>query len=960
LSTSTLTGTVVDQSGPVPGATISAVNTQTGFRYQAVAGTNGGYQIAGLQPGTYKISVSFAPAYKEQTRTVQILVGQTITADFKLAVDAVYTESMTVIGSGTPVAIETKTSEVSTNITQQQIRSLPLNNRNFLAFAQLAPGVSFTKDNDAAGQTFTSGAQNAKQVNVFIDGVSFKNDIIKGGAFMQDSSRGNPFPQGAVQEYKVLTQNYKAEYDKAAAAVITAVTKSGGNKFDGEAFYLYQNKGMVELDTFAKARGDKKPSYSRNQYGVSLGGPIIADKLNFFITGERNKRDVVASVFRGTSWDRRPPNLASLLDPYPVGTIAAPLDEKLYFGKMSLQASASQLADLSYHRRSEKEIRGFGGARVQEGASNFKISTDNLNLHHQLVLGPNAINEATGTFQKQQWIDSAVDPSKPHLNYANLLDIGGKDYQQNLQQKRTGIRDDLSYYTNWHGGHALKAGVVLNKADYNMTKSAFGTPYFEFRQNENWQFPFLARYGFGNPTLKFGNNQYGIYAQDDWTIDKLTVNAGVRWDYETNMLNNSWVTPPDVVAGLQTACRHYDKPVGGKSDWCIRDIFNINDYISTGNNRSSYKGMVQPRLGLSWDPVGDAKTVLFGGWGLYYDRVTLNDIFDEQYRHSFKQYTFCFTDQTGKQPEGCGVPAIKWDPAYQSAAGLAGLIARGQTPGPEIFLLSNSTKPPRTVQYTAGVRHQITPNLLGSLSYGATRGRNGLVWSFGAEPPGTAFNDRWGGWVQIPKYGFIMRSFTARRTKYDAIYLTLDRPRTSGSRWGANVAYTLAKGSQNASLDDGTAFAFDFLPANGFPMFPANGDERHRLVMSGSIALPANFEASSIINLSSGSPFTYTNCLAGWDKCVTYFNGGKPAKESFLGIKQFGYRNVDARLSWSAPSISRAQISLIAEAFNILNFKNYSSFEGWAGAPGEPNPKFMQPTAAFNARRFQFGTRVTF
>jgi hypothetical protein len=93
---------------------------------------------------------------------------------------------------------------------------------------------------------------------------------------------------------------------------------------------------------------------------------------------------------------------------------------------------------------------------------------------------------------------------------------------------------------------------------------------------------------------------------------------------------------------------------------------------------------------------------------------------------------------------------------------------------------------------------------------------------------------------------------------------------------------------------------------------------------------------------------------------VTYFNGGRPAKQNFLGIKQFAYRNVDARLTWNAPAISRARISLIAEAFNIFNFTNYKDFEGWAGAPGEPNPKFMQPNGAFNARRYQFGTRVTF
>ncbi|MFZ2492737.1 MAG: TonB-dependent receptor [Thermoanaerobaculia bacterium] len=958
ITTASVSGVVFDATGPIPGATVVAVNTRSGFRHETTAGNDGRYQIAGLQPGTYDIKVA-SEAYKEQTRSVQVLIGQTLTADFKLTVDALYTENITVVGETTQLLVDTKSSEVTTNITPQQIESLPVNNRNFLAYAALAPGVSFTANTDEAGQTFSSGAQKSSQVNVFIDGVSYKNDLIKGGAFMQDSSRGNPFPQSAVQEYQVLTQNYKAEYDKAAAAVITAVTKSGGNAFAGDVFYFLQNKGMVTQDDFAKTRGDKKAPYERNQYGFSLGGPIIADKLNFFLTAERNDREVVSSVFHGSEWAKRPANVATILDAYDTGTLSAPLDSKLYFGKVSLQPASNQSAEMTFHRRDEQERRGFGNQRVEEGATNFEVATDALSLRHQFVFGGNAINEATVTYQSQQWNDTAIDPSKPHLNYTNLLDIGGKDFLQNLEQKKISIRDDLSYFVNWAGSHAIKGGLVLSQVEYDMSKAAYGNPYFEFRSAENWQFPFLARYGFGDPALQFDNTQYGLYVQDDWTIFRLTVSGGVRWDYETNMLNNDWVTPPDVANGLRTACRTYGTAIGGKTDWCIKDLFDVEDYISTGDNRSSYKGMIQPRIGLTFDATGDGKTVLFGGWGLYYDRVPLNDIFDEQYRHSFKQYTFCFT-QDGTQPANCGVPAIQWNPSYQSAAGLAGLVAKGQTPGPEIFLLKNDMKPPRTIQYTAGIRRQLTSSWLGSLTYAASRGRNGMAWSFGTLPPGTAFNDRWGNWISIPGYGFIMRSYDQRRTEYDGIYLTLDRPRTAGSRWGMNIAYTYGEGFQNASTDDGTAFAFDYVPTD-WPMFPSNGDERHKLVMSGTLALPAGFEASSIISLGSGTPYTYTDCLAGWDKCKTMFNGQRPEKESFLGLKEFAYRSVDARLQWNAPSFGTpARVSLIGEAFNLFNFDNNGCLEGWAGAPGEPNPKFGQPTCQFNTRRFQLGARIAF
>ena len=124
--------------------------------------------------------------------------------------------------------VDTRTSEVTTNVTEEQVRYLPQNTRNFLNFAALAPGVRVA-DNEIRKE-ITAGALPSQNINVFIDGVSYKNDVIEGGVIGQDASRGNPFPQNAVQEFQVITQNYKAEYEKAASAIITAITKSGGNR----------------------------------------------------------------------------------------------------------------------------------------------------------------------------------------------------------------------------------------------------------------------------------------------------------------------------------------------------------------------------------------------------------------------------------------------------------------------------------------------------------------------------------------------------------------------------------------------------------------------------------------------------------------------------------------------------------------------------------------------------------
>jgi hypothetical protein len=955
-TSATISGIVNDESGNIfPGATITATNTASGFTHTATAGADGRFTLAGLPPATYRIDVT-APSYKGSSRQVQVLVGQSLELNFRLTPDLVLMENITVIGEGTQVLMDTRTTEVSTNITQHQIENLPMNNRNFLSFAGLAPGVSFTRDTEGQGQTFSSGAQDAKQVNVFIDGVSFKNDIIKGGAFMQDSSRGNPFPQDAVQEYQVLTQNYKAEYEKATAAVISAVTKSGSNTLSGNAFYLFQDKGMVTQDDFAKKRGDKKGDYERNQYGLSIGGPIIRDRMHFFLTGERNERDVVSSVFYGSEWNTAPASVKALLSEYEIGTVVSPFESTLLFGKLNFQPTSNQSAELSIHTRDEDEIRGFGDQRVREGGANIIIGTDAATLRHQFVFSGSAINEATLSYQNLAWADTATDLDKVHQNYVNLLNVGSKDFIQDLEQTRVSLRDDVSFYFNWRGSHTLKVGGVASNVSYDLTKSAFVNPLFEYRGSENWQYPFKAIVGFGDPSLDFDNSQFGFYAQDDWKFNKLTVNAGLRWDYETNMLNNDYVTPAPIANGLRTACRTYAQPVGGKTEWCIRDLFDVEDYISTGDNRESPSDLFQPRLGLSYDLRGNGQTVVFGGWGLYYDRVTLNDIYDEAYRQQWRQYSICFTPDGTPNPQ-CGPTAVKWDTKYLDPDQLRTLVASGQTGGPEIYLLENDTKTPQSTQWTIGLRQQLGANWLGSLTYANSHSENGLVWSFGTEPPGTKFDDRWGNWIGIPGYALILRSYDDRVRDYEGIYLTLDRPRTAGSRWGFNFAYTYSEGFQNASTDDGVAFSFDFLPPN-FPQFPANGDERHRIVTSGSVSLPFGFDASSIISLGSGTPVSYAEALTG--PYHYYPNGTSQPKQSFLGIDEFAYRSVDLRLQWNAPRFSRVAISLIGEAFNIFDYDNYSGYDTWGGGLNSPNPNFLTPNTEFNTRRFQIGTRITF
>lgn len=954
-TTATLRGTVSDEGGaPIAGASLVAVHSETGLTVSAESGPSGSYSMT-LPPGPYEITVA-ATGKESLTEGVRAQVGQALTIDFELGGTARLAEEITVTAEYVP---EFFTSELATNVSTEQIEQLPQNNRNFLSFAALAPGVGFTPNQDEAGQKYRSGGLDSRQVNVFVDGLSFKNDLLQGGAFMQDSSRGNPFPQNAVQEFRVLSQNYKAEYEKAAAAVITAVTKSGGNEVRGDLLYLFQDKGMVEQDDFSKDRGEEKPEYERWQGGLSVGGPVIRDTMHFFLSYEQQEQDRFATVLRGGSFSAAPQNVQNLLAPYPTGLILQPFESKLYFGKLSWQPGGAQHLDVTLHKRDEQEVRGFGTQRVEEGAESLEIETDAATARHSWYSG-SLLNEAGLTYQKLGWSPTGINTTTPRQNYIDILDIGGRDATQDFEQDKIGLRDDLSYRFSWHGEHGIKTGVSFNQLDYKVEKTLFSNALFEFRRDEQWQFPFQARLGFGDPALEFSNEQLGLYLQDDYEVGAWTFNVGLRWDYESNMINNDYTTPPELVAALQSGCRTYGQPVGGQTTWCLRDFLDLDTYTTDGSDRDDYYGMLQPRLGFSWDATGDGKTVVFGGWGKYYDRVILNDIFDEQYRQQFKIFSFCFSADGSPTPN-CGVPAIRWDPSYLSAAGLAGLIARGQAPGPEVFLVSNDLRPPRSDQWTLGVRRQINDRWNGSLAYAGVRGYNGMSWFFGDNPPGTAFNDRFGGNVGVPGYARVFVTSQARRQWYDAIFLTLDR-RYGGDRlpWGFNLAYTYADAEQTGTDNpgEGVSFgAFDYGSSADFYRFPASNVDEHRVVASGTIGLPFDFRASSFMTLGSGAPFTIFDDSVG--PFTVRWNEGDPPKDDFLG-SEWAYASLDLRLDWEVAIRDLVTLGLIGEVFNATDFDNGGCFESFKPRLPSTNARFGQANCEFNTRRFQMGATLKF
>jgi hypothetical protein len=957
-TTSTIVGVVSDNAGVLPGAQVVAVNADSGFRYEAVADGEGAFRLSGLAPGRWEIKVS-SQAFKEQSRLVELLVGQTVTVNVRLALDQMYVEDVTVVGTvEAQRLIDTRNPEITTNITKEQIELLPQSSRNFLRFAGLAPGIR-TADDENANQVFSSGGQNSRQANVYIDGLSYKNDVLVGGAFMQDASKGNPFPQNAVQEYKVITQNFKAEYEKASSAVITAVTKSGGNVFHGDGLVLWQNKDMVALDPISEERDAEKPDYERFQGGVSLGGPIIKDKLQFFGSYEINDQDRYASVYRGPQYDAAPANVRQRLDAYETGNLLSPFTSNLFFGKATWQPRVSDRFDVSYSLRDESEKRGFGGQRVFEGAEDFQVDTHAVTAKYTIAGSARWVNEVVVAYQMMQWHPSALASDLPHENYFGLLDVGGKDSTQDFTQERIALRDDYTYLA---GAHTLKGGFAYNYMMYDIQKLLWFNPTFNYRSDEQWQFPFEAIYGSGDPALDFNNNQFGLYAQDDWRLGpRVTVSIGLRWDYESNMNNNDWVTPPSLVTALETASRDYDGTVVRMSD-----VLDIGRYTTDGGARDPYLGMFQPRVGVSWDIRGDARSVLTAAVGRYYDRVQLNDILDESFRLDWLRYRVCFSADGGSRGD-CPFGTIRWDPKYFNRAELDALVRSGNVEGPEVFLLDNELEPPKSDQWSVSFRQQLGGGWLGSLTYAGVRAENGLSWFFANQPSFATFNDRWGSRIPIRlaypngqtyDIASIFKGMSYRESRHDALFVTLDRPYTETSRWGVNFAYTYQEAEQTGSSfagDGGVSFELDFVFPEDLIWVPSNFDERHRFVASGTIGLPAGFRTSGILTLGSGYPYTLADASLGWDKFRYQWNAARPDAPA--------YSSLDLRLDWMARLGAGTSLTLTAEAFNIFDWENYT-FDPWSSGFLPPSPEvnasFGEPTGAYNPRRFQIGARFAF
>ncbi|HEU4995298.1 MAG TPA: TonB-dependent receptor [Gemmatimonadaceae bacterium] len=952
-ATSNLRGYVRgDNATAAADVTVTLRSLETNQRRVTTTATSGYYYLGGLRPGQYEVSarkLGMAP----QTRTVRLLIGQTLDVDFSLTTAAVQLAAVAV--SANTEARETRTSEVSTNVTREQIDNLPSAERNFLDIARLAPGLTATEVNDSR-KFLSAGGQPAEAVNVFVDGVSYKNDVLRGGVVGQDASKGNPFPQAAVQEFRVLTQNYKAEYQKAASAIISATTRTGTNRWEGDFFGYRVDKGLVARDAFTASTTPPgpPPNYSRLQAGGSIGGPIQRDKLFFFGTYELNARDEPQTVTLGPNAAQAP---AGLNPQQYAGRFISEFREHLGFGKLTWVRSERSSLDGTFSLRKETDFRGFGGATSYQSAENVRNDTYSGGVSWKYA-GDRWLNEVQVNAQHFTWKPTPVNPDLVAKVYEQIVTVGGRDGRQDWVQDRVSFRDDITRAgVQWFGDHAFKTGASMDLLGYSATKDfQFTTPVYRFRSNENYARPYNASFAFGDPKVSTSNAQFGLYVQDDWNVTrKLVLNLGIRWDAETNAINNSYVTPQPLADSLRALAGNLvvnqPTPTGTQVVPIMQNLGGIERFITAGrSDRPMYLKAFQPRLGASYDVFGDERTVFFGGFGIYYDRNYWNTLFDEKFRRQFRQMTINFNNACAPTDFACAV----WNDTYFDPAQLRTLSF---ATAPEVFLVANDLEPPKTHQYSAGVR-QAYRGLRLTASYNGIRGFNGMnyvrVSPFGG--PETT-NPR--------NYNTVFASDDRVKTWYDALQLQVERPLRGDTRWGGAVAYTLARTEeQGQSTDIFWGFDDRYPTVADRPRLRAPGDQRHAIVANGIVRLPYQFMLSGIVNLGSGIAINSTDATAGNGPFERKFYIFEPPGRPFLGMGHvFAYQNADFRVEKALRLAQGQETAVVFDLFNAFNSANWGCYGDRAGIPPQVDQtpawraQYGTPNCAGLGRRLQLGLR---
>ena len=974
-STGNITGRVIDPQGAaIAGATVTATNPETGFVRAETSDTTGTYRLAALPVAAYELRVETPGFATMSQKEVDVNVAQTLKIDFKLRIANLAQE---VDVTGAVPLIDATNSSVGQVLDPRRMQDLPINGRQFANLAATLPGVGLGFHSDPSKGTNYAPLINGgagRNINYQIDGGDNNDDTV-GGLLQQ-------FPLEAIEEFHFETQRFKAEYGRSNGGVMNVVTKSGTNRFQGTMFELFRDKSMnalTENEMLAGVKAGKEPTkgdYRRNQFGGSFGGPLMLNRVHFFLALERTQQDTTQTVSTQ--------GLFTAQD----GVFSTPSRDNLGTVKVTATINPAQYLSVRYGRNTNSYVFGAGPTATPDNWGDARNRFNSINVNHNWVLGGAKLNEAV--FQYSNFGNVIAE----RTTAANLVFLNGVSTGSNLStpqstdQVKYQIRDDFSWLMAGHGGvgHTFKAGVNFINEPRLFANVASGkgvTQYILLGNSLSSPVQLVMKIG-GDASVNIPTKQYGFYLQDDWRVGtRLTVNAGVRYDLVTGLNFDQSLNP------------NFVKVQAAAKAGLLNGIVGLETF---GLDPQSDRNNIQPRIGGVYDAAGNGKDVVRAGWGIYNDfGYTNSNVLVPALDASGNRYgaVFMAASPTGlMNPNGtlyqAGQPLSNLDSQNQAAAGLPLL---GIWADPRL-------EQPYQLQTNVGWSHELTSNTVIGFDYVNSLGRDlNYKPRVNQFVPGTGKAPRRLSMLLSsnlsPNSTSNRPALSRGRSEYNALIVSGRRRFAKGFDFSAS--YLLSKGVStigNASDELNTGNIQD--PNNPFDNPAQLGpnvttDARHRINLSAVVQLPYGVQVAPFLLYRSALPIYLIDgrdinkdgdaldipaqayAVASTDPAtgISTFKILGPCETVNCG-RGWAQSQLNLRVS-KVFAIGRAKVEAIGEVFNLFNAINPSNIVGVTSAnrrvntpSGAADPTLLQP-ASFSGdnqrpeqRVGQIGLRFSF
>ena len=851
----TIQGTVMDKSGAVvSGAQVVAKSKATDLTRTTTSSDTGDYRFELLPVGNYTVTVT-RTGFATFAQTIEILVGQTATVNAELKLGA--TSELIEVTSEAPVLDSTKT-DVSQNITPKEVEELPMVGRDVANLAYLAPGVKATDSYDPTKNRYAILSVNGaggRNVNVTVNGVDNKDNTV-GGPVMQ-------LPLEAVQEFVISTQRFSAVNGRSEGAAINMITKSGSNSYHGSIFGYFRDTSLDSDEKDATGTGgttSSHPDYTRQQFGGSVGGPFRKDKLFGFFAIER-EREHQAQAEDTKSFSELTVAKTAGLAAQPSATIPRPFFETRYNGRFDWVINSKNSAYISYNSQVNDGLNDQSDGTGDLTNGNFtKNHLILANVTLNSILSNTAINQFTLGYQ--YWNNLiASNISAPLVTFPNASFGTNTNVPQQSYQKKWQFKDDISKTV---GRHTFKSGVdFINNPIEGGFFEFSSTLEIDFAANPTVILGSPATYpqGFataglitgmtianGNPYFNVATKQLGLYFQDDWKATRrLTVNLGLRWDKDFNMIGGSDIKNSRTYQELVALNSPISNPYVSK--------------IAQDDNKD-----FSPRVGFAYDLTGKSKHVLRGGFGLYFGNVFQNiPLFMEQMSNPTVFQTVLSLSSPSDPVPGTGKTLGQWrygvdplptipPPSTQLASRSVGRLMdpNYRNPVTEEFnggyswALNANTALEAEYTHVLGLHENKTINIDQRVPVNGACCTRPLDPAFAAAP-------------SLPPFASVRNDESIGRSHYDGVNFSFRQRMSRRFQFSAN--YTLAW----AYSYDGGGGSFRNYPRNAYNPFasyewgPSPNDERHHVTVSGIVDLPKSFQLSPILQFGSARPYNLTN-----------------------------------------------------------------------------------------------------